>query len=108
MVADEIGSPTYAVDLADGILALLSAGAKGLYHLAGAGSCSRYELALETLRLAGFRVQCDLAVEPVPSASFPTKATRPTDAVLDCSKAAALGVQLPAWQDGLARFVAEL
>jgi dTDP-4-dehydrorhamnose reductase len=108
VVADEIGSPTYAVDLADGILALLSAGATGLYHLAGAGSCSRYELALETLRFAGFTVPGDLAVEPVPSASFPTKAPRPHEAVLDCGKAAGLGVQLPAWQDGLARFVAEL
>jgi len=108
VVADEVGSPTYAVDLADGLLSLLSARAAGLYHLAGAGSCSRYELALETLRLGGVTVPGDLAVEPVESASFPTKAVRPLAAVLDCRKAAELGVRLPAWQDGLARFVAEL
>jgi dTDP-4-dehydrorhamnose reductase len=108
VVADEVGSPTYAVDLADGLLALLSTGATGLYHLTGAGACSRYELALETLRLAGLAAPGDLTVEPVTSASFPTKAVRPLTAVLDCAKAAELGVRLPPWQDGLARFLAEL
>jgi dTDP-4-dehydrorhamnose reductase len=107
-VSDEFGSPTYTIDLASGLLALLSMGATGLYHLAGTGSCSRYELALETLRLAGFAVPGDLTVEPVMAADFPTKATRPANSVLDCGKAARLGVRLPPWQDGLARFVAEL
>jgi dTDP-4-dehydrorhamnose reductase len=108
VVADEIGCPTYSVDLANGMFALLAAGATGLYHLTGGGSCSRYEMALEILRLARDRVCRDLVVEPVASATFPTKATRPLRTVLDCSKAAALGVRLPVWQDGLARFLAEL
>jgi dTDP-4-dehydrorhamnose reductase len=108
VVADEVGSPTYTIDLAEGLLALLSAGTTGLFHLTAAGSCSRYELALETLRLTGFAVPGDLTVEPVLSASFPTKATRPLNSVLDCGKAAGLGVRLPAWQDGLGRFLAEL
>ena len=108
VVADEVGSPTYTIDLANGLLALLSAGATGLYHLTGAGSCSRYELALETLHLAGFAVPGDLMVEPVMSASFPTRAMRPLRSMLDCGKAAGLGVRLPEWQDGLARFLGEL
>jgi dTDP-4-dehydrorhamnose reductase len=108
VVADEVGSPTYSDDLADGLLALLSAGATGLYHLTGAGSCSRYELALETLRLAGLVVPDDLTLEPVTSDVFPTKAVRPLNSVLDCAKAASMGVRLQAWQDGLARFLAEL
>jgi dTDP-4-dehydrorhamnose reductase len=108
VVIDEVGSPTYSVDLASGLLALLAARATGLYHLAGGGSCSRYELALETLRLAGFRVPGDLVVHPVASALFPSKATRPRSSVLDCARAAGLGVRLPTWQDGLARFMAEL
>jgi dTDP-4-dehydrorhamnose reductase len=108
VVADEVGSPTYTIDMADGLLALLAAGATGLYHLTGTGSCSRHELALETLRLSGFAVPGDIAVEAVPSASFPTKVTRPLRSVLDCGKAARLGVRLPAWRDGLARFLAEL
>lgn len=106
VVADEVGSPTYTVDLANGLLALLSTGATGLYHLTATGSCSRYELALETLRLAGFAVPGDLTVEPVMSASLATRATRPLNSVLDCGKAAGLGVRLPPWQDGLARFLA--
>ena len=108
VVADEFGSPTYTVDLAEGLLALLASGATGLFHLTSGGVCSRYELALETLRLAGFRVPGDLSVEPVSSSSFPTKAERPLYAVLDCAKAAESGVRLPKWQDGLARFLAEL
>ncbi|MBN1319915.1 MAG: sugar nucleotide-binding protein [Thermoleophilia bacterium] len=108
VVADEIGSPTYSVDLAEGLLALLSAGARGLYHLTGAGSCSRYGMALEALRLAGFSAPGDLTVEPVPAAVFPVKARRPQNSVLDCAKAAGLDVRLPAWQDGLARFLSEL
>jgi dTDP-4-dehydrorhamnose reductase len=108
VVADEVGSPTYALDLADGLLALLAAGATGLFHLTGSGSCSRYDLALETLRLAGFTVPGDLRVEPVTSTAFPTKAKRPLNSVLDCGKAERLGVRLPAWQDGLGRYVNEL
>jgi len=108
VVADEIGSPTYSVHLAEGLLGLLSRGASGLYHLAGTGSCSRYELALETLRLAGFDVHSDLEVEPVSAADFVTKAARPPTAVLDCGKASELGVRLPLWQKGLAQFVAEV
>lgn len=108
VVADEVGSPTYTLDLANGLLALLSAEATGLFHLTGAGSCSRYELALETLRLAGFAVPGDLTVEPVTSAAFPTKARRPLNSVLDCGKSERLGVRLPAWQDGLSRFMTAL
>ncbi len=108
VVTDEVGSPTYSNDLAEGLVALLSAGATGLYHLAGSGSCSRYELAVETLRLAGFEISEDLTVEPVGSETFPTKAIRPHNSVLDCTKAAGLGVRLPSWQDGLARFIARL
>lgn len=108
VVVDEVGSPTYSVDLAGALLDLLVAGASGLYHLAGAGSCSRYELALETLRLAGIAVPRDIMVRPVASDVFPAKAMRPHNSVLDCTKAGSLGVRLPEWQSGLARFVAEL
>jgi dTDP-4-dehydrorhamnose reductase len=107
VVTDQVGSPTYTIDLAGGLLDLLAAGAMGLYHLTGGGRCSRYELALETLRIAGVRVPEDLAVEPMASDAFPTRAGRPANSTLDCGRAAALGVRLPAWQDGLARYVAE-
>lgn len=102
VVTDEIGSPTYTIDLATGIVGLIEAGATGLFHLAGSGVCSRYELAAEVLRLAGM----DVPLKPVTSDAFPTRAARPANSVLDCSKAAALGVTMPEWRDALARFIA--
>jgi dTDP-4-dehydrorhamnose reductase len=112
VVDDEIGSPTYTVDLAVGILGLVEAGATGVYHLAGADpvgtvvgpGVSRYDLALEILSLAGLG---DVPVAPVSSSAFTSKAARPANSVLDCAKAAALGVTMPPWPDGLARFIAE-
>jgi dTDP-4-dehydrorhamnose reductase len=103
VVTDECGSPTYTIYLAAGILDLVDAGGGGLFHLAGRGSCTRFELAVETLRLAGVYA----AIEPVSAASFPSRVQRPANSVLDCSKAAAMGVVMPEWQDGLARFVPE-
>lgn len=105
VVTDEVGSPTYTLDLARGILALEEAGAEGLFHLVGSGSCSRYELAEEALRLAGLG---DVRMEAALSSKFPTKAERPKNSVLDCSKAAGLGVIMPDWRDALSRFLAEL
>lgn len=104
VVTDEIGSPTYTIDLAGGILDLARAGASGLYHLTGNGSCSRFEMARELLRLAGMGTVLD----PVTADAFPTRAARPRNSVLDCSKAAAMGVTMPDWHSGLARFVSEL
>jgi dTDP-4-dehydrorhamnose reductase len=101
VVTDEVGSPTYTIDLAAGLIALADAGAAGIFHLVGAGSCTRYELAVEVLRLAGLEVP----VEPVIAATFPSRAARPANSVLDCGKAAALGVRMPEWREALARFV---
>jgi len=105
VVNDEVGSPTYTLDLAAGILDLAAAGARGTYHLAGSGSCTRDEMAREILRLAGLE---RVKVVPVPAATFPSKAPRPANSVLDCSKAAALGAVMPDWRDALARFVSSL
>lgn len=102
VVTDERGSPTYTIDLAVGILGLVAAGASGLYHLAGSGACTRFEMVAEIVRLAGLAT----TLEPTTSASFPTRAHRPANSVLDCSKAASLGVVMPHWRDALERFLA--
>jgi dTDP-4-dehydrorhamnose reductase len=102
VVIDEVGSPTYTIDLAVGILGLAEANASGVYHLTGGGSCSRFDLAAEVMRLAGLERE----LVPVRADTFPSKAARPANSVLDCSKAAALGVAMPSWRDGLARFMA--
>lgn len=102
VVTDEVGSPTYTIDLAAGIVALVDAGARGLYHLAGSGVCTRYELAAEVLRLSGLERE----LIGVTADEFPTRAARPRNSRLDCSKAAAAGVVLPHWKDALARHLA--
>lgn len=102
VVTDEVGSPTYTIDLARGIIALVEAEAHGLYHLAGAGSCSRFELAEAVIEFAGLAS----TIEPVLADEFPTRAARPANSTLDCSKAASLGVVMPPWRDALGRFIA--
>ena len=104
MVTDRMGSPTYAEDLAVCLQQLADRDAAGLFHLGGTGCATRFEWARETLSLAGVDVQ----VLPASSVDFPLPAERPVETCLDCSKAAALGVRLPPWQDGLARFVGSL
>lgn len=104
MVTDRMGSPTYAEDLAYCLRQLADRDVTGIFHLGGAGCATRFEWARETLVLSGVEVQ----VLPASSDEFPLPAERPVDTCLDCSKAAALGVHLPPWQDGLARFLGSL
>ena len=87
VVTDEVGSPTYTVDLAAGIIELIEADASGMFHLAGAGSCTRLELAQEVVSLCGLST----SLEAVASDAFPSKVVRPKNSVLDCRKAASLG-----------------
>lgn len=104
VVDTEVGCPTYSRDLAVGILGLLDAGAQGLYHLAGKGSCSRYEMALKVVEFAGL----DVHVEAVGGSQYPAKAARPADGRLDCTRARLLGVELPPWESSLRGYVCEL
>jgi dTDP-4-dehydrorhamnose reductase len=103
-VADQWGQPTYATDLAGGIAALAATGAWGTYHLTNAGSCTWAEWASEIFRLSGRRV----TVEPIPAATFKRDATPPANGVMANVAAAALGVELPDWRDGLRRCLAEM
>jgi dTDP-4-dehydrorhamnose reductase len=103
VVNDQRGSPTYAQDLALGLLPLLDSSAYGLYHLTNAGDATWYELAKETLSLAGLS---DYPIKPVAGDEFPTKAQRPAYSVLDCQKyAKTFGVQLRHWRDALADYI---
>jgi dTDP-4-dehydrorhamnose reductase len=102
VVSDEVGSPTYTLDLAAALLRLIDVGATGLLHVAGSGWCARDEMAREILRIAGLH---KVDVESVPAATFPGKAERPANGILDCSKAGILGVIMPTWRDALARYV---
>ena len=90
---DEYISPTYAADLAQGIVGVIEAGHYGLYHLTNAGSCSWYEFARAIFELTGIEVE----VDPVPSSEYPLPADRPANGALS-----ALGSpQLRHWREAL-------
>ena len=102
VVDDQRGRPTYAEDLASGLRALLEAGGRGLYHLAGGGVASWWELARACLDAGGFQ---DLVVERIRTGDLDLDAPRPAWSVLDCSKAEALGVRLRDWRDALQAYL---
>jgi dTDP-4-dehydrorhamnose reductase len=116
VVADQYGNPTYAPHLAQAILVLANrivrqpAWSKwGLYHAAGSGEASRYELALEILRVSGLYGGPTAPVAPIASTEFPTLAPRPLNSRLSGEKLAAdLGVRLPHWTIGVQECVKRL
>jgi dTDP-4-dehydrorhamnose reductase len=99
VVHNQVGSPTFCDDLADGILALAGTGAYGTYHLAGEGACSRFEFARAILDEAG---QDDYPLRAIDH--FERPAQPPAYAPLRNFAAAQLGIRLPPWRDGLRRF----
>ena len=85
VVADQVGTPTYAYDLANAIVQILPQMSKqnrGVYHFTNEGVCSWYDFAHEIIKLSGFKC----AVNPIPSSAYPTRAKRPFYSVLDKSK----------------------
>jgi dTDP-4-dehydrorhamnose reductase len=104
VVDDQVGSPTFTRDLARAVRALAVSGRYGTVHLVNEGACSWFELAAAVFAGAGRSV--DLG--PQPSSAIGRPAPRPTWSVLDTTHARALGLALPAWQDGLAQLLDEL
>lgn len=99
VVVNEFGSPTFCDDLADAILALVETGAFGTYHLSAEGVCSRYDFARAVLDGAGLE-----AYPLTPTDHFPRAATPPAYAPLRNFAAAALGIRLPHWREGLSAY----
>ena len=102
VVNDQVFAPTFAPDLARGLLALVTARASGLFHVTNTGACSWYELAVAALGLA----QLDVQVTPVTTAELSLAARRPAYSVL--SNARYLGLGLPPlrpWREALAEML---
>lgn len=117
VVADQFGSPTSALDLADGIYAvaknLLSkpqeGTLRGIFHMAGGGFASWAELASEIFAVSARLGGPSAKVRPLSTADYPTRAKRPANSRLDCGKLAAIhGVGLPSWQSSLARCLEQI
>jgi dTDP-4-dehydrorhamnose reductase len=105
MVADEVGSPTYAPDAAAAIAQLVRLPFYGTYHLVNEGTCSRFEFAAEVLRLAGRE---RVALRPIRLADFKRDSVVPPYTPLRNIAAAALGVRLRPWQEALAEYLQAL
>lgn len=115
VVTDQVGSPTYARDLAMATGLLLFEARecpyrrflekRGVYHVAGQGACSRFELAKAAIAMDPRKHEHRVArVEPVASASLSSPAARPHNASLCCTKAKEIfGIELAPWQDALRR-----
>jgi dTDP-4-dehydrorhamnose reductase len=102
VVDDQVGRPTYAVDLAEGLFRLVEAGAQGLYHLSNAGEATWWDLARFCLDEAGFD---DLVVERIRTGDLDQSADRPAWSVLDCGKAEALGIGMRSWREAVRAYL---
>ena len=105
LVADEIGCPTYASDLAAAIVALVERAAfahrhgfGGIHHVVNSGRASRAQWARETLRIAGL----DVPTQDVPMTTWPRPSTPPAWGVLEPTPLP--GGSLRSWQDALAEY----
>ena len=105
VVCDQIGSPTYTVDLARLLADMIETDRYGTYHATNEGFCSWYEFACAIMEKAGLPAK----VEPVTSAEYAAKAARPFNSRMSKTKLTENGfARLPDWQDALERYMKEL
>jgi len=104
VVADQVGSPTYSMDLARAIRELVRADTRGVLNITNSGSCSWFEFAKETLRRAGRNTP----VYPITSAEAGRPARRPAYSVLSPKALAATAIAMRSWQEALAVYLVEL
>jgi dTDP-4-dehydrorhamnose reductase len=100
VVDDQIGSPTYAADLAEAIMQIIGSGKwlPGIYHFSGLGQVSWYEFALAIRELTG--KSCN--IHPIPSSAYPVPAKRPSFSLLNTDKIRqAYHVAIPDWKTSL-------
>lgn len=110
VVNDQIGTPTYAADLAATIIAIIESGKaernEGIYHFSNEGVCSWYDFAREIARVAGNR-ECKIL--PCLSSEYPSKVSRPAYSVLDKSKIKrTFGTTIPHWTESVERCINKL
>ena len=108
VVFDQVGTPTYAGDLADAIARIIETGQlgkQGIYHFSNEGVCSWYDFAREICELSGHT--CN--IQPCHSDEFPSKVKRPHFSVLDKTKIKdTFGIEVPYWKDSLKKCIREL
>jgi dTDP-4-dehydrorhamnose reductase len=102
VVNDQVGSPTFAVDLSDALVGLVRIGGAGVIHVVNSGTATWFDFAREIVA----QLEVDVVVSPITSCESDRAARRPANSVLDTTRLRALlGKGLPAWQDGLRRYL---
>jgi dTDP-4-dehydrorhamnose reductase len=107
VVNDQVGAPTYAADLANGIMKIIAAGKweAGIYHYSNLGKISWFDFAVAIQELSGLACK----VNPIPSASYPTPAKRPSFSLLDTNKIREqFGIGIPDWKPSLEQCLKQL
>jgi len=103
VVTDQIGCPTWTVDLAEALIVLLESGCEGLFHVVNSGHCLRFELARAAMEIIGR----DIPIYPITSAEYKRAAEIPPRVVLDCGKfQRETGREMRSWRDALAAYLA--
>lgn len=100
VVADQIGAPTYAADLAKALMSIIKhpTWQAGIYHYSNQGKISWYQFAVSIAQ----HIQSNCKVNPIPSSSYPTPARRPSFSLLDTSSLRnVFGIQIPDWETSL-------
>ena len=100
VIVDQVGSPTYAIDLANVILDIVDSGNKayGIYHYSNEGVTSWYDFAKAVFDISNTQV----TLNPVKTSEYVTKAVRPAYSVMDKTKIKnTFSIQIPNWRDSL-------
>ena len=107
VIFDQVGTPTYARDLACAIFAVICQGVvPGIYHFSNEGVCSWYDFTKAIHRLAGITT---CSVKPLHTSEYPAKAKRPHYSVLDKTKIKNMyGIEIPYWEDSLKECISKL
>ncbi len=102
VVNDEFGNPTYVPDVAAAIAKLIETQRYGIYHLVNEGAASRYDWAVELMRLTQRET---LPIDPIGADEWPRPTTPPPHAVLVNQAGTSLGINLRDWRDALHDYV---
>jgi dTDP-4-dehydrorhamnose reductase len=106
VVADQIGAPTYTMDLAEKIEAIFTRGEAGIYHVTNQGCCSWFEFANEILHQAGLD---HITVSPIPSTALDRRARRPRNSRLANTRLEASGLGLlPTWKHAVSSYLSRV
>jgi len=107
IIADQVGTPTYAIDLANAIYDIIESGetSYGIYHYSNEGVTSWFDFAKAIFYVS----QTQVKVNPIPGSAYPTKALRPAFSVMDKTKIKeTFNIEIPYWRDSLVACIKQI